>query len=77
MQEAVLPEELLFQLHEQWHGVYVVQQHEAVRGLQRLHHLLSLRTVPGVADSHLLASELFWIKNLWTVLGAAWVWLVQ
>lgn len=55
VQEAVLPEDLLRQLHEQRHGVHVVQQHEALRGLQRLHHLLSLRTVPGVADCHLLA----------------------
>lgn len=51
----MLPEDLLFQLHEQWHGVHVVQQHQAMRGLQRLHYLFSVRTVSRVADGHLLA----------------------
>lgn len=54
VQEAVFPADLLCQLHEQWHGVHVVQQHEALCGLQRLHHLLPLWTVSGVADCHLL-----------------------
>jgi len=77
VQEAVLPADLVFQLHQQRHGVHVVQQHQALRGLQRLHHLLPVRAVPGVADCGLLSSELFWIENLWALPGTAWVWLGQ
>ena len=55
MQKALLFKDVVFQLHEQWHGVYVVQQHQAVRRLQRLHNLLPIRAVSGVADCHLLS----------------------
>lgn len=54
MQNAVLPEDFLLQLHQQRHGVHVVQQHQALRGLQRVHHLVPVRAVSGVADRHLL-----------------------
>lgn len=77
VQEAVRAADVLRQLHEQRPGVHVVQQHAALRGLQRLHHLLPLRAVPRVADGRLRPSELFRVENLWTVSGTAWVWLVQ
>lgn len=33
--------------------------------------------ITGLLMFMLCSSELFWIENLWTVLGAAWMWMVQ
>lgn len=46
--DAVRHEVHLQRVHQHQLRVYVVQQHEAVRGLQRLRGLLPLRTVHGV-----------------------------
>lgn len=45
---ALRPEVHLLRVHQHQLRVHVVQQHEAVRGLQRLRGLLPLRTVHGV-----------------------------
>lgn len=50
LQEAVFAAHQLCQLHQPGHGVHVVQQRTALRWLNRLCHLLSLRPVSWVAD---------------------------
>lgn len=55
MQNAVFGADQLCQLHQPAHGVHVVQQHTALRRLQRLCHLFSLWPVSWMADW-----RLFW-----------------
>lgn len=55
--DTVCHEIHLQRVHQQQQlGVYVVQQHEAVRRLQRLRGLLPLRTVYGVVHHEHLST---------------------